>query len=144
MFKKFLMLSLTILVALSLFVPTSALAASSSPNTGTITPYWTYIHTVYDWMGIDSSGKASMVSDMDTYSGSVTQVKMVNYLQRYQNSTWSTVNSWSQTTSGTYGYWSNTYYVYSGYNYRLLTYFYAYNGSTLVESTSLTSGTVYY
>ena len=144
MFKKFTVFLLVVFVAFSLFLPTVALAESSDKVDPGAQIRWTYIHTVYNWMGINDSGKATMVSDMDTYSGSVTQVRMTNYLQRYQNGSWTTVNSWSQTTPGTYAYWSNTYYVYQGYNYRLLTYFYAYNGSTLLESTSLTSGSVYY
>jgi hypothetical protein len=126
-------------------MPICAYAKTTNSNgSGIYRPFWTYIQTVYNWMDINSSGKATMVSDMDTYTGTVTKVKMTNYLQRYQNGSWTTVNSWSQTTTGTYGYWSDTYYVYSGYNYRLLTHYYAYNGTTLLESTSLTSGTVYY
>ena len=85
-----------------------------------------------------------MASTIRAYSGSVTSVSMINYLQRYQNGSWTNVQGWSYSNPGTYGFWSNTYYVYSGYSYRLLTYFYVYNGSTLLESTSGTSGTVNY
>ena len=95
-------------------------------------------------MDINSSGRASMNSTIIAYSGTVDQVRMSNYLQRYLNGAWTTVNSWNQTTGGTSASWSKTYYVSSGYSYRLRTYFYMYDGSTIIESTSATSNSVYY
>jgi hypothetical protein len=137
----------TLLVAITLLSITAPALAAPQTNGGPdeiiVTPMWTYLSTVYTWMGIDSSGKATMVSTIDAYSG-VTSVKMTNYLQRYESGAWRNVTSWTQTDQGIEGLWSKTYYVYSGYNYRLKTYFYAYVGTSLVESTSLVSGTVSY
>ena len=96
-----------------------------------ITPMWTYINSVMCWMDIDSTGNASMVASMESYS-TVTSIKITSNLQRYQNG-WTTVKSWTQTFSGTYGTWMKSYYVYSGYNYRLQSNFYAYVGSTQVR-----------
>lgn len=143
MLKKVILSTLAIMVALSLLMPVTALAASTSNQSETIVkPCWTYISNVNNSLGINSSGQASMLSSINAYSG--TSVSMINYLQRYQNGSWTNVQGWSSSTQGTYGSWSNSYYVSSGYSYRLLTYFYVYNGSTLLESTSLTSPTKNY
>jgi hypothetical protein len=144
MLKKVTLFTLAFLVALSLLIPVNALAETQKIN-GTdsvMSPQWTYINYVTNSLTINSSGKASMMSTINTYSA--TQVCMFNYLQRYQNGTWSAIQSWYSTTQGKFGVWTDSYYVYSGYNYRLLTYYYVYNGSSIVESTTLTSPTSYY
>ncbi len=145
--SKFKKLFATLLVVSALVCSTApayaAKAESVNQDAAIVTPMWTYINSVMNWMDIDGSGKASMYASITAYSG-VTSVKITSYLQRYQNGNWTSVNSWSQTFSGTTGTWTKEYYVYSGYNYRLLTYFYSYVGSTQVESTSLTSSIVYY
>ena len=138
MLKKFALSTLAILIILSLCIPIAS--ASSDTTTNVIKPMWTYLQLVHNGLQIDSSGLATMVSEINCYTGTVNKVRMDNYLQRYINGSWTTLNSWSQTTYDTYDYWGTTYYVYQGYNYRLLTYFYAYNGNTLLESTSLTTG----
>ncbi|MEZ4357495.1 MAG: hypothetical protein R2876_02535 [Eubacteriales bacterium] len=157
MFKKSLSLLLTILVLMcfcsSAYADTTAsndtakAASNVSGDTligggGLIQPMWVYTFTTFNWMDINGSGQAAMVSNMTAYNG-IDQVKMNNYLQKYDNGAWKTVKNWSATYPGTYGYWSKTYYVVSGYNYRLKTYFYAYEGDDY-EVTTLTSGTVYY
>lgn len=108
-----------------------------------IQPFWTYISTVSAWMDIDSSGNALMASSMSAYS-TVTKIEISAYLQRLEDGEWKTVNNWSETSSGTSGTWTQTWYVNKGYSYRLKTYFYAYKGASIVESTSLTSSTVRY
>ena len=130
---------------LSLCIPVGA-AASEDTNLDepVMAPCWTYIHVVTTGLEISSSGKASMVSNIHCYDDSITKVVMNNYLQRYINGRWTTLKSWSKTTYDNDALWTKSYYVYKGYSYRLRTYFYAYNGSTIVESTSLTSGTQTY
>ncbi len=143
MLKKITLSLLTVLMALSILMPATALAEGPTVQSDSVfSPNWTYIADIGDSLGIDSSGKAAMTSLIVAYSG--TSVSMINYLQRYENGSWTSVQGWSSSTQGTRGNWSNTYYVYSGYNYRLLTYFYVYNNGSLLESTSITSPTKYY
>jgi len=61
MFKKFAVFLLVVFVAFSLFLPTVALAESTDKADPGAQMRWTYIHTVYNWMGINDSGKATMV-----------------------------------------------------------------------------------
>jgi hypothetical protein len=143
MLKKLTLASLVILIILSLCIP--AAAASSNSSSDVMKPMWTYLQLVHNGLDIDTStGQASMISEMYCYTGTINKVRMDNYLQRYINGAWTTLKSWSQTTNDDNGYWGTTYYVYQGYDYRLQTYFYAYSGNTLLESTSLTTGIKYY
>ena len=132
--KKFLPFLLAVLLTLCLVSPKSAEASDSV----VITPQWTYLFVVTNSLSINASGLASMSSHMEC-TDDITKVVMNNYLQRYVDGSWTTFNSWSQTTYDSGAFWSKTYYVYEGYNYRLRTYFYAYQGSTPVESTYLTT-----
>lgn len=144
MIKKSLSLFFAILVLMCFC--TSAYAETDISNSAganvIIQPCWTYISMVNNWMGIDASGKATMVSNIDAYSG-VDKVEMYNYLQKLQNGVWTIVKSWSTGYIGSSATWGQTWYVAHGYNYRLKTYFYAYDGSNC-ETTYLISGTVYY
>jgi hypothetical protein len=142
--KRFVVIALSLVLIMGLWIPKgeSALAANAATDL-IVQPYFTHINIATCGMDINSSGKASMSSTMIAYS-SVDKVRLKNYLQRYDNGSWTTIKSWSQTTEGTRAFWSKTYYVNSGYYYRLKTYFYTYNGSTIIESTSATSSNVYY
>lgn len=142
--KRLMQLFLVLILAICICVPSNSPALASAAPDVIYQPCFTYINYATCGMDINSSGKASMASTIVAYSGTVDQVRMNNYLQRYQDGSWTTVKSWSQTTEGTIGVWAKSYYVTSGYNYRQKTYFYVYDGSTVIESTSLTSGIVYY
>ena len=144
MLKKIIILALVLISVLGIWAPIASAASGNSYTSELLQPLWTYLYYVTDYFDIDASGKAIMDSQMETYDGYVDNIKMNNYLQRYVNGTWTTVKSWSQSTDGTYAFWSGSYYVYEGYCYRLYTYYYAYNGSTLLEYTSMASVTVYY
>jgi len=142
MFKKSICLLLTV-VLLCAF-PVSGLASDiQEPDEsadGAVGILMTYIH-YYDYnLSINSSGLASLGSSVTAYPGT-DKVKISMYLQRY-NSGWSTVQHWTKEAVGTYVSLVKSYYVTSGYNYRLLVYFYAYEGSA-VESLSRTD-TQYY
>jgi hypothetical protein len=140
--RRLIVLTLCLVLVISLWTPLNTFASTS--EAGSVQPYFTYISSVKNAFDISSSGNASMSSSIVTYNGTVDQVRMNNYLQRYNNGLWTTVNNWSQTTQGTSAAWSQSYYVSSGYSYRLRTYFYAYDGSTIIESTSATSSSIYY
>ncbi|MHB8063750.1 MAG: hypothetical protein ACYDG2_14135 [Ruminiclostridium sp.] len=84
-----------------------------------------------------TSGKA--IVDAETLAGSnASSVYVSANLQQYKNGSWSTVKSWSSTQNGSYVSLSQTWYVTSGYTYRLVTYHTTYfSGKS--ESTTLTS-----
>ena len=96
----------------------------------------TYILTYSCDLAISTSGLATSSASMSTTSGADSG-KISMYLQRYDNG-WSTVAHWTTESTQTYISISRTYYVTSGYSYRVLAYFYAYEGSD-VESYSSTS-----
>ena len=100
------------------------------------------INIVTNGLNINPNGQANMVSFISAYSG-VESVSITAYLQRQKDNTWVTVRNWSQDYEGTKGYWSESWYVNKGYNYRLMTFFYAYAEGDQ-ESTYLISGTQYY
>lgn len=145
MLKKSLVILLTLLITLSF-----CNVAYAAPDTeksikeeeGEYQVLWTYICIVTNWMDINAYGQASMASTILAYDG-VERVMMNNYLQRLVDGTWTTVKRWSNTYYDSEGSWMQTWYVTSGYNYRLRTYFYAFDGLAS-ESTTLNSGTVYY
>lgn len=95
---------------------------------------YTYITSVHTALSINSNGRAETFSAIDGYSN-VDKVVISSYLQKY-DSGWTTVKHWRETTYSDYGSMENAWYVPQGYSYRVLTYFYAYDG-TEVESTSL-------
>ncbi len=132
--KRILLLLLALMFVFCLAFPQNAHAY----DLGVVTPQWTYLNVVSTMLEINNSGLAIMSSEMNC-SSAITKVVMSNYLQRYINGAWTSLASWSQTTYDNVAFWSKEYYVYQGYNYRLRTFFYAYQGSTVSESTYLTT-----
>lgn len=94
----------------------------------------TYINSVIASLSISSDGLSNSYAKMYAYSG-VDSIKISMHLQKYDNG-WKTVKNWSKEFDSTYGSLSKDWYVMSGYEYRVLAYFYAYDGSNS-ESTSL-------
>ena len=142
MIKKSICVLLT-MVLLCAF-PVAGLASDiEEPNEaadGDIGLLMTYIST-YDYnLSINSSGLASLGASVSAYPGA-DKVKISMYLQRYDGG-WSTVQNWSKEAASTYVSLVKSYYVTSGYNYRMLVYFYAYEGSQ-VESLSRTDSQYY-
>jgi hypothetical protein len=133
---------LLVIIMMLLWIP-SGLADGKAKVNLDIQPMWTYINSVDNGLSINGSGAADMWSEANA-SSSITKIVMNNYLQRNVSGTWTTVTSWGQTTYDNYATWDHTYYVTSGYYYRLRTYFYFYIGSTVAESTYLTSPSDYY
>ena len=101
----------------------------------------TYISNAYTSLSISSNGRSNSYAMMNAYSG-IDSVRISMYLQRYDNG-WKTVKHWAQNFTGTTGSLSKNWYVMSGYEYRVFTYFYAYNGSSS-ESLKKTHDDVWY
>lgn len=120
----------------------SAATESELVHESGISPEWTLINRVSNTLSIDSNGLASMTALISAYDG-VESVRISSFLQREEGSSWSTVKSWAENYDGTFGYWSANWYVVKGYNYRLVTYFYAFAGGSQ-DSASLISPTQYY
>lgn len=125
--KKILSLTLVTLLLLSLATVAyaSGLYISSASN------------------GISKSGTTVYASQYTRTNQTATKIKHIKYIQRY-NGGWSTY-----TTRTTYSYNtsvksdSSSVSVPSGYSYRVVTYHYAYEGSSLVDTEIRTSGSVY-
>ena len=66
------------------------------------------------------------------------------YLQKYQNGNWVTVKNWSATESGTFCGIGETWYVMSGYQFRMVTYGYVYADGKNIENTQFTSKATIY
>lgn len=94
----------------------------------------TYINSVIASLSISSDGLSNSYAKMYAYSG-VDSIKISMYLQKYDNG-WKTVKHWTKKFDSTHGSLSKDWYVMSGYEYRVLAYYYAYDGSHS-ESTSL-------
>lgn len=105
-----------------------------------ISPCYTGTATISASLSISTSGKATCTGKIHLYS-SYTATLTVK-LQRYENGYWSTVKSWSTSDSTSL---SKSYYVTSGYSYRVVTSASVYNSSgKYVEGPSATSATKSY
>ncbi len=125
---------LLVILAISTFFSFSSAFASQN-NGGMMQPMWTNISTVGGGVSISSSGVASLSARMVAYDP-VNNTKITTSLQQYKNGSWTTLSSWSQTSYSRNCSWASSKSVTKGYTYRLVCNYYAYNGSTLLESTS--------
>ncbi len=74
----------------------------------------------------------------------VDRCKISMYLQKYQNGSWINVKHWSNTENDTYCDLGKTWYVVSGFQYRMKTYGYVYRNGSLVDYATFTSsGEIY-
>jgi hypothetical protein len=136
------------LAAVVLFcLPGAALASNDAVLAGAETdaamsPMTAYIGYADCTINISSNGYASMEAVTDCYSP-VNKIRMAEYLQRNVSGSWQTVASWSQYYYSDTASWAKGYYVSSGYQYRLLCYYYCYYDPTLLEGISRTDTDTY-
>lgn len=107
-----------------------------------IQPKFTNISVFYNDFYITDKGKSVLTSYIDARN--VDECKISMYLQKYQNGSWVTVKHWSTTEAGTFCGIGESWYVLSGYQYRMRSFGYAYLNGDLIESTNYTSKTVIY
>lgn len=107
-----------------------------------IRPMFTNISVFLNDFDITSNGKAILTSSVNARNVDECRVSM--YLQRYQNGSWTTIKHWSATESGKLCGLGKTWYVTSGYQYRMISYAYVYQDGKFVESTSYTSRSIVY
>ena len=107
-----------------------------------IQPKFTNITVFYNDFYITDQGKAVLTSSIDARN--VDECKISMYLQKYQNGSWTNVKHWSTIESGTFCGLGETWYVMSGYQYRMVSYGFVYSGGNLLESTYFISKTKIY
>jgi len=137
--KKIIPLVLALLLIFTVNVPVYADSGSSanSINGGQQVDY-VYLSAIGSGLSINTSGYA-------TCSGYLILLEDYNFsltltLQRSNGSGWSDVKSWSQSFTGMGSHsMQKGYYVYSGYSYRVLTTAKVINGSTVIETASVSS-----
>ena len=103
---------------------------------------FTYIIDAETQIFINSSGKATVETYL-TGNNQVTSTRAIINLQQYKNGRWTTIKTWNESSSTRILNFSSTYYVNSGYSYRVQSTVTAYSG-TNSESTTLTSSSQSY
>jgi hypothetical protein len=91
---------------------------------------------------ISDSGKSTFTSTLTARN--VDEVSISCDLQQYSAGKWKTIKSWSGEYSGMGYILSKSWYVASGYSYRLKSYAYVYKDGSMIESDSHTSSNIYY
>lgn len=106
-----------------------------------VDPRWSYFTTVVGDLDISSSGKATAMATVSANKSKVDKVKVTCNLQRFENSSWKTVKSWSEESDVDTPHvvmMEKTYYVVEGYSYRIQVHSKAYMDGALKESITST------
>ena len=145
--KKLTFLLTTIILVATLVSPVNAADNSASSQIITVSPpeaqalaTYTSIDYAYCTLSIDYNGCASVYNRI-VCDSNVDKIVISSYLQRYDGG-WKTVKNWRQTTYASSASMSKYMFVSQGYSYRVKTYFYAYDGSS-VETTSCSDSDYY-
>ena len=104
---------------------------------GVITPMFTYISLFETSFDITSSGRADVA--VLIYAPSAHDTGVRADLQQYKNGSWTTIKTWSAAEEGSSCGLGKSWYVASGYSYRVVSYGYVYINNVIVESTSITT-----
>lgn len=137
------LLSVVMAAVLFICMPGVAFAGdqADAEMSGIISPMYVVISSASCSLNISASGTVNMFA-MISCAPTVNKIRMVQYLQRYDGG-WQTVDSWSQYYYSNSADWSQSRSVTSGYTYRLYVYFYVYNGTLMLESTTRNSSDTY-
>ena len=96
--KSFVIILLAFSLILSAF-PVYAAGESSLEGDIVISPNYTYIMLLHAGLTINSSGKAQCVGGVDASSNSY-DAELTVSLQKYENGSWKSVKSWSDSGTG--------------------------------------------
>lgn len=120
-------------------LPVSSLAAASD-GAVTIAPFYLQIDALITSLSIDGSGKA-LCAGIVQATNSSNKLSIEVSLQQYKNSEWMTIKSWTGTGPGYMSLEvSGSYYVSSGYSYRVVSTASVYDASgNLLETASKTT-----
>jgi hypothetical protein len=103
---------------------------------------FSHINVFISGFDITDNGKAEVSAYLDARNASSVKVKA--YLQKYEDGRWKTIKSWSEEANDSSVGLGKSYYVASGYTYRMKYYGYVYDDSGLVEKTSNVSKEITY
>ncbi|MBI9010861.1 MAG: hypothetical protein JEZ08_01425 [Clostridiales bacterium] len=135
-----------ILVLTMLAVPTyaneSKVIQEEKIDVSNPTTRFSNISVFYNVFEITSGGKALLTSSIT--SRGTDKIKIVTYLQSYENRRWVNIKTWSTTQPGTICVLGEQWYVTSGHQYRMKSYAYVYKDNQFLESTVFTSNTKLY
>jgi hypothetical protein len=102
-----------------------------------ITPYFTNISVFSSTLNISSYGKASVSSYLTARN--VDNLAIEVDLQQLKDGRWISIKKWTESSAGTSGGLSGSYYVSKGYIYRTVSKGMVYKNGALLESTSAIS-----
>ena len=136
------LLSLFLLCSFGSIAKASGHIDISEDSGADISPRWSMILAATNYLEIDSFGKASMTASISGNS-QVSSIRINSSLQRFNNSSWITISSWTRNYSGSTAFWSASRYINRGNYYRLVTQFTVYGNGTQ-ESTTRVSPIKYY
>ena len=139
--KKIIIFLLVMLMTGIFTMPSVASSSKVNDDIG-VSPMFTYIIDAETQIFINSSGKATVETYL-TGNNQVTSTRAIINLQQYKNGRWTTIKTWNESSSTRILNFSSTYYVNSGYSYRVQSTVTAYSG-TNSESTTLTSSSQSY
>ncbi|WP_018306725.1 hypothetical protein [Desulfitobacterium hafniense] len=115
---------------------------AQASNGGIIQPYWTYLQKYSNDFYIEPNGKALV--EVIASARNCDEIRIEADLQQYAGGNWTSVKKWSKTSAGTSGGLSETWYVMSGYSYRMASSVKVYRSGVLVEQASYVSPTRLY
>ena len=136
------LIALVLLMTSLLVLPANATETPSNENT-TISPRYVNIALFTASINVNSSGKASCYSFVETANTSHTIYLKIE-LQRYKDGYWSSIKSWTGSGTGEVTM-DKSWYVTSGYYYRTAATATVYTSSgSYVETVSIHSQSDYY
>lgn len=136
------LIALVLLLSSILVIPASA-AEPTSDNSSAVAPRFVDISLMSASIDVNSSGKASCYSYVDT-ANSTYKIYVSMSLQRYVDGYWTNVKTWNSSGTGDVTL-DKSYYVTPGYYYRTAMAATVYtSGGSFVESEDITSQNDYY
>lgn len=131
---------ISVLIVLCLMLSISVLPAQALQRAPqVINPRFTYIDEFQTTFDITSTGRADV--DVYLYAAGADETQVRANLQQYKNGSWTTIKTWNQYEQGSSCGLGESWYIASGYTYRVVSNGYVYDNGALVESTSLTTQT---
>lgn len=140
MFKKALAILLVSLAVCSFPISTFALENNKlveNSESNVMQPQWTEIFQFTNTFEISSSGRAAVETIL--YAFDVDEIRISADLQQLKNGSWTTIKSWTSSSTDVYCTLEEAWYVMSGYSYRLVTTGTVYENGSQVEQTTYTS-----
>lgn len=138
MFRKKGIILLVILVIGLTINPAFALASGELVvETDSVQPMWSHVSSFANLFDISAGGKATVNSLLYAYN--VDSIRVQANLQQFKGDKWTTIKTWSNTSTDSYCGLQGTWYLVSGYTYRVITTGAVYNGNQLLELVSYTS-----